>query len=67
MNQLKVRLIFAFFVQPRSLEIGRLSQMVVIEFGFKALVRGLGKHTLLLHDGQNTHRLKTIHQREKMH
>lgn len=56
-NQLKVRLIFALLVWSRPLEVGRLPQMVVIEFGFKAVVRGLWEHTLLLHDGQNTHRL----------
>lgn len=62
MNQLEVRLIFALLVQPRPLEVGRLPQMVVIEFGFKAVVCGLGEHTLLLHDGQNTHGLKIQNQ-----
>lgn len=58
MNQLKVRLVFAFFVWSGPLEVLRLSQVVVVQLGLEALVRGLGEHALLFHDGQNTHRLQ---------
>lgn len=58
MHHLEVRLVSALLVRPRSLEVGRLPEMVVVEFGFEAVVRGLGEHTLLLQDGQNPHGLK---------
>lgn len=61
MDQLKVRLVFAFLVWSGPLEVLRLSQVVVVEFGFKALVRGLREHALLFHDGQDAHRLRRSH------
>ena len=57
-HQLKVRLVFAFLVGPRPLEVGGLPQVVVIQFGLEALVRGFGEHTLLLQDGQDAQRLE---------
>lgn len=60
MNNLKVGLKFALLVRPRTQEVGRLPVMVVVQFGFEAVVRGLGEHTLLLQDGQNTHGLKNM-------
>lgn len=58
MNHLEVGLVFTLLVQPWPLEVGRLPQVVVVQFGFEAVVRGLGKHALLLQNGQNAQRLK---------
>lgn len=58
-NQLKVGLVFVLLVGPWALEVGGFPQVVVEQFGFQAVVRGLGEHALLLHDGQDSHWLHT--------
>lgn len=56
-HQLKVGL--GSFLPPFRLEeVGRLAQVVVIQSCFEGRVCRLWKHTLLLQDGENPHRLE---------
>lgn len=58
-HQLKVSIVFAFFVWPRFQEVGRLAKVIVIEFSFEAALCGFREHALLLQNRQYTQRLQT--------
>lgn len=58
-HQLKVSVIFAFFVWPRFQEVGRLAKVIIVEFSFEAALCGFREHALLLQNRQYTQRLQT--------
>ncbi len=62
-RQLKVSLIFAFFVWPWFQEVGRLAKVIIIEFSFETALCGFREHALLLQNREYTQRLQTMQER----
>ena len=58
MVQLKVGLVGKLLVGLGLAKVGGLAKMVVVKLGEEGLVGGLGEHSLLIEDGQDTHGLK---------
>lgn len=49
-HYLELGLEFALLIRPRLLEVGRFANVVVVQLGFEAAVRGLWKHAFLFKD-----------------
>ncbi len=59
-HQLKVSLIFAFFVWPWFQEVGRLAKVIIVEFSFETALCSFREHALLLQNREYTQRLQTM-------
>lgn len=64
-HQFKMRL-SSFLPTFRLEEVGRLAQVVVIQSCFKSRICRLWKHTLLLQDRENPHRLERRRREKEM-